>query len=527
MASSKHFPIAILSLILCSAIAVLVLGFRLAKEERVVTIEQDRTPLSSFTTRLLRELGTLETLYQNQLINIRDQLDSGSSNIELSSVYRNIVGVEQVTIFRKDKTLVHLDLRGTDLTTPLPRPRRRGEQSSDDGIIFDVEKFKSRVFEPEFAWINQPGHPPHFALKLGNQIILLRINPEQTAAATDTWLVGWLPDAFDQVKVSGIPTMLKSPTGRMVASTGNIDAESSPDLVLPILSTLGEWRISSWALRKTIVSYRQPILISSAALAIVLAFAGFFGYAQQQRATHLAEQRVSFVNRVSHELRTPMTNILLNVDLLSDSSAENNSSQTKRIDLIREEASRLSRLLENVLTFSGLEKPRANPKQKLRLIPCNIGELIDEILSQFAPTLARKNIVTHQDKSPPPAFAFADPDAFKQIISNLISNVEKYAADGGKLEIENSSSNDEITISIIDFGPGIPKSEARRVFRPFVRLNDSTTEGVSGTGLGLAIARDLAKSMNGKLELFSQSTTGCRFTLTLPLAADNIVSIAS
>ncbi len=526
MPTSKRLPFAVLVLILTSALTVLVLGFRLAKEERVVIIEQDRAPLSSFTTQLLRELGTLETLYQNRLLEIRDQLDSSSSNIEISAVYRNITGVEQVSVFRENENPVHLDLRETDRAVPLPLPRRNGDQSSGDGFIFSVEEFENRIFEPDYQWISRPGHPPHFAASLGGKIILLRINPEQTSAAADEWLADWLPDAFAQVKAAEIPTVLKNPAGQTLASSGNIDLDSSPDLLLPISSTLGEWKISSRAQRKTIASYRLPVLIGSATLAIILAFAGFFGYAQQQRATRLAEQRVSFVNRVSHELRTPMTNILLNVDLLSDSLAENKNSQTKRLGLIRGEASRLSRLLENVLTFSEREKTRGNPQQKLQLSPCDVSKLVDEVVSQFIPALTRKNIDVQQSKPDTATFVLANPDAFCQIISNLISNVEKYAADGEKLEIETVSSGETVTISVIDFGPGIPKSEIRRIFRPFVRLNDSTTEGVSGTGLGLAISRDLAENMNGKLELVSKQS-GSRFVLTLPLAAENIISIAS
>ncbi|MFK5920944.1 MAG: HAMP domain-containing sensor histidine kinase [Verrucomicrobiota bacterium] len=529
MISSKYLPFAILTLILCSAITVLALGFRFAKEEQVVKIEQDRGPLSNFTTKLLGEVESLERLYQNQLINIRDRIGRHTSSIEISSICRKVIGVEQVTIFRENARPLHLDLRDADRSEALSLPHESGDDSIADGIIIDVEMFNQNLLGTNFKWLNHPGSPPHFVAKLDyKSLLVLRINPERVSAAADAWLAEWISDNFDQVKIAGIPTLLKNPLGQTIASTGDIQDDRPPDMLLPLPSAMGEWKISSWELKKTITSYRQPVLIGSATLAIVLVLAGFFGYAQQQSATRLAEQRVSFVNRVSHELRTPMTNILLNVDLLSDSLTENDSPRSKRLGLIREEASRLSRLLENVLTFSEREKIRSNPRQKLQPISCDIGLLISEVTSQFTPTLTRKHITVALAEPDAGIFAIADPDAFKQIISNLVSNVEKYASKGGKLEFEitTSPAKQTVTVSVIDHGPGIAKSEAGRVFRPFIRLNDSTTEGVSGTGLGLAIARDLAGNMNGKLKLIPQQR-GARFELTLPLATDNIISIAS
>lgn len=85
-----------------------------------------------------------------------------------------------------------------------------------------------------------------------------------------------------------------------------------------------------------------------------------------------------------------------------------------------------------------------------------------------------------------------------------------------------------LSITIADNGPGISNSDADRIFRPFERIYDTTTEGLSGTGLGLA--HDLAKSIDRKLELSSSADSdlsGAHFILTLPSQADNIVPIAS
>jgi len=271
------------------------------------------------------------------------------------------------------------------------------------------------------------------------------------------------------------------------------------------------------------------VLIAAAALALFLAIEGIFGFTYQQRAVKLAEQRVSFVNRVSHELRTPLTNILLNIDLVSDSMPEgpNAKSATRRLGLIRDESSRLSRLLENVLTFSQRGKSHAP-----RITSCDPTEIVRDVVVQFSASLDRKQLSAKIIEPTHPVHALADQDALSQIVSNLISNVEKYApgTDEFSIEISESANDKSVLISVIDRGEGISKDNASRIFQPFTRLNEKTTEGVSGTGLGLSIERDLAEKMNGTLKLIPRKD-GAHFQLTLPSAtaseATNIIPLSA
>ena len=108
-----------------------------------------------------------------------------------------------------------------------------------------------------------------------------------------------------------------------------------------------------------------------------------------------------------------------------------------------------------------------------------------------------------------------DPDAFSQIVWNLISNVEKHAATGGWLGIESAIKEDELTISVSDWGPGISEEDRGRIFTAFERVHAKVTEGTSGTGLGLSISLDLARMMGGSLELLS-GDEGAHFQLTIP-----------
>ena len=106
-----------------------------------------------------------------------------------------------------------------------------------------------------------------------------------------------------------------------------------------------------------------------------------------------------------------------------------------------------------------------------------------------------------------------DADALEQILGNLISNVEKYAAAGGRMEIVSRQEDSQTTIVVADRGPGIPAAVRGKIFRPFYRVSDRI-EGTTGTGIGLSIARKLARMHGGDVVLLP-CESGARFQVQL------------
>ena len=148
---------------------------------------------------------------------------------------------------------------------------------------------------------------------------------------------------------------------------------------------------------------------------------------------------------------------------------------------------------------------------------------IEKTLEPFRPSLRRAGVevILEVDDT---IRAVGDEDVATQVIGNLVSNVEKYAADGGLLKITARESDGRVAISIIDRGPGISGGARERIFKPFVRLDSRVREGVSGTGLGLSIARDLAERLGGSLVLDpGEEETGALFIFTLPAAPGNVM----
>jgi len=215
---------------------------------------------------------------------------------------------------------------------------------------------------------------------------------------------------------------------------------------------------------------------------------------------------------VSHELRTPLTNIRMFGEMLSAELPEDDARAQAHAHIIVEESQRLGRLIGNVLAFA------RESKGTLRLEPrrVSLDDVVREVLAQFQPLLAAKGVAVEATLAAP-TIAELDADVVTQVLGNLLGNVEKYAANGGRVEVRTAEGPGQRRIDVHDGGPGIPPVHAERIFEPFFRLQDRPNAGVSGTGIGLGIARDLARLHGGDLVLVPAegACAGAHFCATL------------
>ena len=255
----------------------------------------------------------------------------------------------------------------------------------------------------------------------------------------------------------------------------------------------------------------------TALVGIALVGLAIFLYREYSKEMREAAQRVSFVNQVSHELKTPLTNIRMYAELLENRLSEENDAKSRHhLGVIVSESQRLSRLIGNILTFG------RGKRDKLRLLPApgNVDEVIRSVLDQLRPVFQDKGIEAHASLGAGQTVSL-DADALQQILSNLLSNVEKYAAAGERVDIVSEQERETTVVSISDRGPGIPSEQQERVFEPFHRISNKLSDGVTGTGIGLTISRDLARLHGGDLVLVSTEEGACfRATLHTPLAAE-------
>ncbi len=501
-------------LLLCGLAATLLGGgLRLARQEESVRVDRDRAALRDFGAELQAELQRLEALYESHLTRLARTLPADAFEIRREA--DRIIGIRHFSVLHREghgnprnATDTHvgvIPIPGERTPVPVLSVTRAG--SARAVVLLD----EARIFGEGngSGWIEEPGKPLMFWLRrTSGQCAVLTIDAPAVEAAIDGWLETWAASRFEPVRVGGGPDALRARGGRALAVSGNTQA-SRPDLLQQVRSRLGTWELASWDRRELRVSYAPATLVTCGTLAVLVALLGFALAAQQRRALALAAQRVSFVNRVSHELRSPLTNILLNVDLAAEAMADAAPGASRRLALVQEEAQRLGRLIDNVLTFSRTEQGGLQPVPR----GCVPSSVVAAVVEQFAPSFAR-HALTIRCTGAADSACLLDADALAQILGNLLSNVEKYVP-GGVVEIRTELTAGVLTLTVADEGPGIPADAAERIFRPFERLDSRVNEGASGTGLGLAIARDLAASIGGSLHLVP-ARRGATFELRVP-----------
>jgi signal transduction histidine kinase len=223
----------------------------------------------------------------------------------------------------------------------------------------------------------------------------------------------------------------------------------------------------------------------------------------------LARERSKFAAAAAHELRTPLAGLQLYGDMLADGLGD----PAKMRDYARrmsEEASRLGRVVSNVLGFSQLE--RGNLSVEVRT--GELGSALCELAERAQPALDRAGAVLDLDV-PPELTARFDRDALARIIGNLLDNAEKYGRDAEDRTIALSARalDDRVEIAVSDHGPGIAPAARGKLFRAFSR--GVSSDGPAGLGLGLALSQSLARAMGGDLEYRSAPGGGAMFVLRL------------
>jgi len=298
-----------------------------------------------------------------------------------------------------------------------------------------------------------------------------------------------------------------------------IARDEAPIVSVPLAYPLNAWRLEyfvSEAQRAAITgsSVRLSLIFGLAAVGLALLGVAVYFHREYSRRMRDAAQRVSFVTQVSHELKTPLTNIRLYAELLEGDLDEEDHKGLRRASVIVSECKRLTRLIENILAFSKQARGKLSVSRSL----VEIDEVVAATVAQFEPSFAAREVRCELtlDAS---AQVRADPDSIGQILSNLLSNVEKYGAGGGVVEVETARDDATVVVTVADRGPGIPRAHRDKVFAPFYRASDKLADGVTGTGIGLAIARQLAHLNGGELELVD-AAEGARFRLTLPIGSE-------
>jgi signal transduction histidine kinase len=256
-------------------------------------------------------------------------------------------------------------------------------------------------------------------------------------------------------------------------------------------------------------SARLVLLMAWLALGlVVLALAGL-----GSGVTQLSERRAAFVSAVTHELRTPLTTFQLYTEMLCDGMVADPERQRTYLETLRRESSRLGHLVDNVLSYSRIERGRG----QLRSERVALGDLIERQRSRLWDRVAQAGMQLEVAPVSSQAAVRADPTTVEQILFNLVDNACKYAraADDKRIAVSVVDDGRAVSLRVQDHGPGVARDV--RLFEPFSKSSEAAANSAPGVGLGLALCRRLAREQGGDLRL-ERAAEGASFVLTLPRA---------
>jgi signal transduction histidine kinase len=252
----------------------------------------------------------------------------------------------------------------------------------------------------------------------------------------------------------------------------------------------------------------RAFLVRFAGIGSIAVLVAVFVVVLVMRAETLAHERSHFAAAAAHELRTPLAGLQLYGEMLADGLGDPDKMR-EYARRMSDDASRLGRVVTNVLGFSQLE--RGSLSVDAHVGP--LGDMLRELAERARPTLERAGASLDVDVSPDLRGRF-DGDALARIVGNLLDNAEKYTrgADDRTIRLAGVDRGDAVEVSVEDHGPGV--RDKTKLFHPFSR--GVTSDGPAGLGLGLALSRSLARAMGGELIYRPRDGGGATFVLQLP-----------
>ncbi len=286
----------------------------------------------------------------------------------------------------------------------------------------------------------------------------------------------------------------------------------APRLALRPASEDASWRIAAYhrpgALDSAVSAIRYRNLAAGFGVCLVLCGGMAFLVYNARRAHHIAQLQTSFVAGFSHELRTPIAAVCVLAENLRD-GVSGDPEQVRRYGaLILDQGHRLRTMIEQILAFA------SNREAPLHLQPVSLAQAVADVLREDASLLTGLSIDTAIPADLPAALA--DRDTLKSCIANLIANAAKYAKSGAWIGISAAlPAPGQLTLTVVDKGPGIAPEDLPHIFDPFFRGSDARARLIPGAGLGLHLVRRRMASLQGRVTIDSTPGQGCAVTLHL------------
>jgi two-component system phosphate regulon sensor histidine kinase PhoR len=226
--------------------------------------------------------------------------------------------------------------------------------------------------------------------------------------------------------------------------------------------------------------------------------------------------RRDFIANVSHELRTPLTVVSGFLEMLLDAEPESAATRKHHLSLMHEQAQRMSRLVEDLLTLSRLESRESLIVDDV----VDVRQLVHEVGDEARVLSGGRHRI---EVDAPAAFARGSRDELRSAFGNLVSNAIRYTPDGGDIKLRWRETGEEGCFEVEDTGIGIAPEHLSRLTERFYRVDKSRSRETGGTGLGLAIVKHILLRHGGRLDIASEVGVGSTFSAVLP--AERVIAL--
>ncbi|TCI21194.1 cell wall metabolism sensor histidine kinase WalK [Exiguobacterium sp. SL-10] len=230
------------------------------------------------------------------------------------------------------------------------------------------------------------------------------------------------------------------------------------------------------------------------------------------------QDRREFVANVSHELRTPLTTMRSYLEVLAEGAYKDDELAPRFLETTQNETERMIRLVNDLLQLSKMD----SKEYTMQKVKFDFIQFFNDIIErhemtkgetiQFRRKLMKRRVYVH-----------ADQDKMTQVIDNIITNAIKFSPEGGTITFRTMLRAKRLVIGIKDEGVGIPKSNLKKIFERFYRVDKARARNIGGTGLGLSIAKEVVSAHGGDIWAESEFGRGTTIYFTIPF--DTIVEV--
>ncbi|MBI5668482.1 MAG: HAMP domain-containing protein [Chloroflexi bacterium] len=224
-----------------------------------------------------------------------------------------------------------------------------------------------------------------------------------------------------------------------------------------------------------------------------------------------AAERRNMIGDIAHDLRTPLSIIQSNLEAMLDGVLP---TTPEELTSLHQETLHLNRLITDLRTLSLAESGQLH-LQKQTVEP---GSLVQQVSDRMHLSAQEKNIILETDIASDLPPVQVDPERLMQVMTNLVDNAIRYNTNGSRVIVAAHRTKGRIELSVSDNGPGIPPEDIPHLFERFWRAEKSRNRATGGSGLGLAIVKQLIEAHHGEVQVESQTGSGTRFTIRLPVA---------